>query len=49
MEEESVGGKLDTKNVCLCQAQLKMNISFFVSYFQNKECRTKVASDHLNI
>ena len=29
MEEESVGGKLDTKNVCLCQAQLKMNISFF--------------------
>ena len=48
MEEERVGGKLDTKNVCLCQPQLKMNI-FFVSYFQNNECRTKVASDHLNI
>lgn len=29
MEEESVGGKLDTKNVCLCQPQLKMNIYFF--------------------
>ena len=30
MEEESVGGKLDTKTVCLCQPQLNMNISFFL-------------------
>ena len=28
MEEESAGGKSGTKNMCLYQPQLKMNISF---------------------
>ena len=43
------GGKLDTKNVCLSTSVEYEYFFFFVSYFQNNECRTKVASDHLNI